>query len=68
MICAGSNDGSKDACFGDSGGPLVVSRNRSLVQAGIVSWGPVNGCGLTNLFGVYVRVSEYAGWIASKTR
>jgi len=66
MVCAGTNDGSKDACFGDSGGPLVVSRNRTSVQAGIVSWGPGNGCGLTNLFGVYVRVARYREWIASK--
>jgi len=68
MVCAGTEDGSKDACFGDSGGPLVVSRNRSLVQAGIVSWGPGNGCGLTTLYGVYVHLSRYLDWIASYVR
>jgi secreted trypsin-like serine protease len=68
MLCAGTNDGSKDACFGDSGGPLVVYRNRTLLQAGVVSWGPASGCGLTNLFGVYVRLSHYLDWIAANTR
>lgn len=65
MICAGTSDGSKDACFGDSGGPLLVYRRGDLVQAGIVSWGPSDGCGLTNLFGVYVRLSRYLDWVAA---
>jgi secreted trypsin-like serine protease len=67
MVCAGTNNGSKDSCFGDSGGPLTVYSGGP-VQAGIVSWGPGNGCGLTNLFGVYVRVSQYLDWISSKMK
>jgi secreted trypsin-like serine protease len=67
MICAGTHDGAKDACFGDSGGPLVVFSGGP-VQVGIVSWGPGEGCGLTNLYGVYVRLSKYLNWIADNTR
>jgi secreted trypsin-like serine protease len=39
-----------------------------LAQAGIVSWGPVEGCGLTNLFGVYVRLPRYLDWIETTTK
>src|SRR5262249_33129474 len=67
MLCAGTNDGAKDACFGDSGGPLVVSRAGAKVEAGIVSWGPGDGCGLTNLYGVYARVDRYLDWIRAQT-
>jgi secreted trypsin-like serine protease len=63
MFCAGTSDGSKDACFGDSGGPLVVSAKGVEVQAGIVSWGPNGGCGLTDLYGVYTRVWRYMDWV-----
>jgi secreted trypsin-like serine protease len=65
MLCAGTTNGTQDSCFGDSGGPLVFysgDRNK-LVQGGIVSWGPLDGCGLTSLYGVYVRLSEYLDWI-----
>jgi secreted trypsin-like serine protease len=62
MVCAGSNDGSQDACFGDSGGPLVVPGRQDL-QIGVISWGPNDGCGLTNLFGVYVLLARYESWI-----
>jgi hypothetical protein len=53
MFCAGT-DGAQDACFGDSGGPLVIKSQDSYLQVGIVSWGPDEGCGLADLFGVYV--------------
>ena len=65
MLCAGINNGSMDACFGDSGGPLTVVSGGPL-QVGIVSWGPGNGCGLTNLFGVYTKVSNYYAWITAQ--
>jgi secreted trypsin-like serine protease len=68
MICAGTGDGSKDSCFGDSGGPLLVRKGRQFMQLGVVSWGPEGGCGLTNLFGVYVRLTQYASWIDQSTR
>jgi trypsin len=65
MICAGTGDGSGDACFGDSGGPLVIRHGDDYVQAGVVSWGPAQACGLTNLYGVYARLPRYRDWIAS---
>jgi secreted trypsin-like serine protease len=63
MICAGNANGIKDACFGDSGSPLIVD-NHGPFQAGLVSWGPKNGCGLTSEFGVYTRVSNYTDWVS----
>jgi secreted trypsin-like serine protease len=68
MFCAGTNDGSQDGCFGDSGGPLVIRRGNGFAQVGIVSWGPSQGCGLTNLFGVYVKLERYADWISAHTQ
>jgi secreted trypsin-like serine protease len=64
MLCAGIDNGTMDACFGDSGGPLIVQSGGTW-QVGIVSWGPGNGCGLTGLFGVYTRISNYTDWIAA---
>lgn len=36
MICAGTDDGSRDSCQGDSGGPLLTENN---IQVGLVSFG-----------------------------
>lgn len=68
MVCAGTNNGTKDACFGDSGGPLVVQRGDQRVQVGIVSWGPPDGCGLNALYGVFTRLSRYGDWLKKKMR
>jgi secreted trypsin-like serine protease len=66
MVCAATGDGSGDACFGDSGGPLSVARGqKKYVQAGIVSWGPAQGCALTNLYGVYTLLPRYRDWVAN---
>ena len=66
MICAGYDEGGKDACTGDSGGPLLVpsASGTGWDQVGIVSFGI--GCGLPDLFGVYTRVSRYHDFIQSK--
>jgi secreted trypsin-like serine protease len=42
MICAGYDNGGKNACFGDSGGPLMIPTAAApgWKQVGIVSWGP----------------------------
>ncbi|KAM4706628.1 complement factor I [Discoglossus pictus] len=65
MECAGTYDGSIDACKGDSGGPLVCyDVNNVAYLWGIVSWG--DNCGLAGYPGVYTKVSEYFEWISRK--
>ena len=69
MFCAGHYNGTLgDACQGDSGGPLAIENSLTLsdddvrwVLAGIISWG--DGCGRIGKYGVYTRVSKFAGWI-----
>ncbi|KAJ6642683.1 Enteropeptidase, partial [Pseudolycoriella hygida] len=64
MICAGYQEGGKDACQGDSGGPLLCrdpnDRERWFV-GGIVSWGVK--CAHPKLPGVYANVPKYISWI-----
>lgn len=57
MICAGADEGGKDACQGDSGGPLTVDG----VLVGIVSWGV--GCAREGFPGVYTSVKHHVVWI-----
>ncbi|MDT7841756.1 serine protease [Streptomyces justiciae] len=59
MLCAGEEQGGRDACQGDSGGPLVAQGR----LIGLVSWG--SGCALPGSPGVYTRVSDVVqtlGW------
>ncbi len=67
MICAGVENGARDACNGDSGGPLFVNPGDP-VQVGIVSWGegPMDAgaaCGHKDAYGIYTRLSHYTGWV-----
>ncbi|MBA0051981.1 serine protease [Streptomyces sp. AJS327] len=57
MVCAGLEDGGRDACQGDSGGPLVAEGR----LIGLVSWGA--GCGQRGYPGVYTRVSAIASLV-----
>lgn len=63
MICAGTDDGSIDACKGDSGGPLVCQNAKNMTYIwGIVSWG--ENCGKPDFPGVYTKVANYFDWIS----
>ncbi|XP_061081315.1 prostasin-like [Conger conger] len=64
MICAGVEEGGKDACKGDSGGPLLHKVDSQWAQSGIVSFG--DGCARVDTPGVYTRVSKYEKWITAR--
>jgi len=61
VICAGFEEGGRDACGGDSGGPLATRVNGKWTLAGVVSWAV--GCAGTNRPGVYTDVAKYRYWI-----
>ncbi|KAJ4451715.1 hypothetical protein ANN_03185, partial [Periplaneta americana] len=61
MICAGEEEGGKDACGADSGGPLTV--NGKLV--GIISWGV--GCGERFRPKVYANIATLKDFITEQT-
>jgi V8-like Glu-specific endopeptidase len=62
FLCAGFEEGERDACSGDSGGPLVSFRDDQRAEViGVVSWGL--GCGAKGRPGVYTRVTKFIDWI-----
>lgn len=63
MECAGTDDGSIDACKGDSGGPLVCKSDNNVTYVwGVVSWG--ENCGQPEFPGIYTKVANYFDWIS----
>lgn len=67
MLCAGHDEGVKDACQGDSGGPLVMvwdSQNPSTQYlVGVTSWGI--GCARAGTYGVWVNVAAAVSWLTA---
>lgn len=59
MLCAGLEEGGKDACQGDSGGPFVCDG----LLHGLTSWG--NGCARPTYYGVWTEVAYFSDWVAS---
>ncbi|TGZ61732.1 hypothetical protein CRM22_007807 [Opisthorchis felineus] len=66
MVCAGSEEGGKDACQFDSGGPLVCKVSGQWRLIGVVSFGVE--CGLPEYPGVYTDVSYFVPWIQAIVR
>jgi secreted trypsin-like serine protease len=64
QLCAGYDRGEQDSCQGDSGGPISArDKDGCLYQVGAVSWG--EGCARKKRYGVYTRISNYAGWLTA---
>lgn len=62
-LCAGTDQGGKDACDSDSGSPIFVLQQDRVVQVGIVGDGI--GCGMPGVPSINTRVSTFADWIHS---
>ncbi|XP_034143935.1 ovochymase-2 isoform X3 [Esox lucius] len=79
VLCAGPEEGGKDACQGDSGGPLICPRKGGhWAVVGVTSWG--KGCGRSWINnkakspakrgspGVFTDVRMLLPWIKTKLR
>ena len=61
ILCAGLEEGGKDACQGDSGGPLVSGQGGTFQLVGVVSSGL--GCARRNVPGLYAGVASHMDWV-----
>uniref|UniRef100_A0A146LZB0 Clotting factor B n=4 Tax=Lygus hesperus TaxID=30085 RepID=A0A146LZB0_LYGHE len=66
QMCAGFEDGGRDACWADSGGPLMVGTGESTMVVGVVSTGI--GCARPKLPGLYTRIANFVPWIGEMLR
>merc|ERR1719317_1168621 len=66
ILCAGVEDGGKDACQGDSGGALVSEQGGVYHLVGVVSAGL--GCARRNVPGLYADVARHMDWIEGVSR
>jgi len=66
ILCAGVEDGRKDACQGDSGGALVSEQGGVYHLVGVVSAGL--GCARRNVPGLYADVARHMDWIEGVLR
>jgi len=66
IMCAGVEEGGKDACQGDSGGPLVSQQGGSFTLVGVVTAGL--GCARRNVPGLYADVARHMTWIEGVLR
>jgi len=70
MLCAGAEDGGKDACHSDDGGPLFTIKHDSPLKnyehIGVVS-SRKDGCGQAGYPGIYARTTAQLAWIQSTT-
>ncbi|XP_023333489.1 serine proteinase stubble isoform X1 [Eurytemora carolleeae] len=67
MMCAGHQEGGKDACQGDSGGPLMLKDETGKWNlVGVVSAG--YSCAKPGQPGIYHRISESSSWVSYVTK
>ena len=64
MMCAGHQEGGKDACQGDSGGPLMTRdpKTGAWTLIGLVSAG--YSCAKAGQPGIYHKLSKSSDWIS----
>ena len=66
VMCAGFVGSARGSCSGDSGGPLWVNQSGRRIQAGIVSFGPMDCANNSLLYGGYARISALASFIKTQ--